>query len=83
VLIKCDESHKNGASFRNKITNKIAGYRQTLAFTIVATLSIPNETVGMFSSRWQSFHCLTVHAPALQSPNNSDRHKVSKSVLVR
>jgi hypothetical protein len=52
VLIKCDASHKKiGTSFRNKITNRIAGYEQTLAFTIAATLSIQIETAGVFRSR--------------------------------
>ena len=36
VLAKYDTPHKNCALFRNRITNKITGYPQTLAFTIVA-----------------------------------------------
>jgi hypothetical protein len=83
VLIKCDASHKNWASFRNKITNKIAGYPQTLAFTIVATNidSKQNSSHVPFAVAELPLSGCTCFCSAVS--NISDRHEVSESVFAR
>jgi len=46
VLAKCDTPYKNCALFRNRITNKITGYAQTLTFTIVTVNVTDSEQNG-------------------------------------